>query len=141
MCSLSASETRSAAGDLGREAREVVALALDPVALLGTLVDGVAVGEHDRGDLGAEPLLDLGQRRRPATVLDDVVQQTADRLVLVALHLEHERRDREQVRGVGDGGALAQLARVVARRVVQRRVEALGQQRRVGEGLAHARPA
>ena len=77
----------------------------------------------------------------PAAVLDDVVQQRGDRLVLVAVHLEHQRRDREQVRRVRDLRALAQLPVVVAQRDVQRLVEAGGQQRacRCSSRPRHAR--
>ena len=53
------------------------------------------------------------EHRRAAAVLDRVVQQRADRLGLVAAHLEHERGDTEQVGDVRDRRSLAQLAAVV----------------------------
>ncbi len=112
-----------------------------PPSLLGVgrglTVDPVAVGQDDPGDHGAETRLDLGECGRPAAVLDDVVKQSTDRLVLVAVHLQHQGRDRQQMRHVRDRGALAELARVVGRGVVQCRVEPFGQQRTVGEGLGH----
>lgn len=45
-------------------------------------------------------------------VLDRVVEQSRDGLVFVASVFEHERRDCEQVREVGDLGALSKLAGV-----------------------------
>jgi len=124
---------------LARERGDVRVLALIPVALLGATRDRVAVGEHDLGDGRAERALDEGERVGAAAVLDDVVQQRADRLVLAAVHLEHERGDGQQVRGIRDRRALAQLLSVVRRRVAQRVVEALGEQRRVREELRHLR--
>jgi hypothetical protein len=113
-------------------------LSLIPRRLVALPGHGVAVGEHDPGDRAAERLLDVRQGVRAAAVLDDVVQERADRLVLVAVHLEHERGDGQQVRGVRHRRALAQLLGVVRGRVAQGVVEALGQQRRVGEVLGHS---
>jgi hypothetical protein len=56
--------------------------------------------------------------------LDDVMQQAGDGLVLVAAIFEDERADPQQAREVGDVRALAKLAIVVERGVVEGDVEA-----------------
>ena len=73
-------------------------------------------------------LADALEHRRPAAVLDGVVEQRADRLGLAAAHLEHERGDGQQVRDVGDLGALAQLAAVVLGREQQGAIEGVAEQ-------------
>jgi hypothetical protein len=52
-------------------------------------------------------------------ILDHVMQQAGDGLILVAAIVEDERADPQEVREVGDVRALAQLAVVVARGVVE----------------------
>src|SRR3954447_5768609 len=55
------------------------------------------------------------------------MQQADDRLVLVAACLEHERYDTEQVGGVRNESALAELLAVRLEGVAERSVEPLGQ--------------
>ena len=114
---------------------DVGALALVP----GRLGFGVAVGVGVDDPCGvlAELEADAFEHRRAAAVLDGVVQERADRLGLAAAHLEHERGHAEEVRDVGDRGALAQLAPVVIGREEQRAIEGVTKQWLVGVGLGH----
>ena len=118
---------------------EVLGLAPAPRRLGLALAVGVRL--DDPRDVVAELVADALEHRPPAAVLDRVVQQRADRLGLAPAHLEHERRDAEQVRDVRDRRALAQLPAVVLGGQQQRAVEALGQHRVVGVGLGHGAPS
>ena len=71
---------------------DVVLLALTPRRL--GCDDGVAAFRDDRGDVGAEPLLDLGQRLVTALVLGGVVQQRGDRFDFGAVGLDNQAGDR-----------------------------------------------
>lgn len=54
-----------------------------------------------------------------ATIFDHVVQEAADRLVLVAAMIEHEPADAEQMGEIGNRGALAHLAGVRGAPIVE----------------------
>ncbi len=62
-------------------------------------------------------------RADATAILDGIVQQRADRLVLVAAVVQYQPGDDEQVRDVRDAGSLAQLIPVHVRRVQQCRFE------------------
>jgi hypothetical protein len=85
-------------GDVGR-------LALPPAALVLDRVKRVRAGGHDLGHALTEVAPQALEQLAPAAVLDAVVEHRRNRLVLVAAVLEHEARDDEQVRHVGDLGS------------------------------------
>lgn len=64
-------------------------------------------------------------------VFDCIVEECGDRLVFAAAVLEHERADAEQVSDVRRRGALPQLLRVQASRVVERVEEAIREHPRI----------
>ena len=90
------------------------------------LLFGIAVGAglDDRLDAIAEARADLVRAHLVRLVFQRVVQQRADRLVLVTAMFEHDGRDADEVRHIGDVAAFALLVLVQLRRPDQGLAEA-----------------
>jgi hypothetical protein len=116
-----------------RQMGQVATLALDP-RRLRVLVDRVRAALDDRGDPLAEAIADPVEHRPPAPVLDRVVKHRRNRLVLIAPLLEHQARDDEQMREVGNLGALAELTAVNFERQLECRDETGGE---LWRGVSH----
>ena len=102
-------------GDVGLLALSPGRFRLDPA--VGTILDDLRNGI-------AVQMADQVQRRPAAAVLRRIVQQSADRRILVATVFQHDPAHGEEVRHIGNGGALAYLRPVQARREGKRLVEA-----------------
>jgi len=96
---------------------EVAFLTLSPWWLGIEIRIGAAV--HHMSHALAKAAADLLKHGSAATVLDDVVQEGGDGKIFIASSFEHQTGDAQQMRNVGDGGALASLARVLADREEQ----------------------
>lgn len=83
---------------------DVGGLALAPAAPVAEGIQSVRAGGDDLCHARAEIALDPLELRCTAGVLDAVVEHRGDRLILAAAILEHEARDDEQVRHIGDLG-------------------------------------
>ncbi len=115
-----------AASDAFADVGDILLLAFAPRGL-GVLV-GVGARVHDVRDHVAELLPDVIEPRAASLILGRVVQERADHFFLaLGAVLQDERCDAEQVRQVGDAGALARLVRVDPVRVPDRVIEPLGQ--------------
>jgi hypothetical protein len=123
---LSASATRRTALVVDRlQVGQVAALALDPW-LDRLTVDGVRAALDDLRDVRPERSGDPVQQGPAAAILDRVVKHRRDRLILVATVLDHQTRDDEQVRQVGDSGARTPLTFVDRLRQGDGATEAVG---------------
>jgi hypothetical protein len=85
-------------------------------------------------ELPADPPLHLGT---VTGVFDRIVQQAADRGILTAAVLQHQRRDRHHVGQVGDTRPLAQLRGVYLAGHSDRPLKPGGQQGRCRGGPCH----
>ena len=114
-------------GGLGGDLVDINLFAHPPARRVAVaLLFGIAVGAglDDRLDPVAEARADLVGRHLVRLVFQRVVQQRADRLVLVAAVLEHDGRDPDEVRHIGDVAAFALLVLVQLRRPDQGLAEA-----------------
>ena len=113
------------------EMREVVFLAIAPRQFVFGIFDqAVAASQHDLADRVTEARADFGERRFPAAVFSRVMQQRADRLVLIRAVFQRDRGDTEDVRDVRNAGALTPLALMDVVRVRHRGRKPLGRRQR-----------
>ena len=85
---------------------------------------GVSAPVNYLRDAFAKAASDFLQHGRPATILDNVVQEGGDGKIFIASGFEHKAGDTQEMRNVGDGRAFAVLAGVFARGKEQRLLEA-----------------